>query len=155
MVLCLCALFRTTWPLLVIITSREAGCWLLCHIAVACCQVHVLAGPYMLGLAVSMQWSGSRLNTHSALLRMYSVLVSHCWIIQIHCMCQMSALSTSMLDVLTVGPKFTPPACYMLPTMCIACHYMALLLLCLLPLGQTNGQTDTALFIRFLHRLSS
>jgi len=48
-----------------------------------------------------------------------------------------------MLDLLIVEPKFTRPACHMtLPTTGIARRCTALLLLCALPLGQTDRRTD-------------
>ena len=48
----------------------------------------------------------------------------------------------AMLDLLTVGPKFTRPACRMQTTMRIARRSTTLLLPRALPLGQTDGQTN-------------
>jgi len=51
-------------------------------------------------------------------------------------------ITTRMLDLLAVGPKFTWPACHIQQTTRIAIHCIALLLQRALLLEQTDGRTD-------------
>ena len=51
-------------------------------------------------------------------------------------------ITTRMLDLLAVGPKFTWPACHIQPTTRIAIHCIALLLQRALLLEQTDRRTD-------------
>ena len=54
-----------------------------------------------------------------------------------------------MLDIITVGPKFSGSAYHLQPTVRIARRCTALLLARALPMGQTDGRTDRRTWHRF------